>query len=289
MGTSRILRTWKGSERTTAVQSAETGLRTAFAGAYLRAVQRLCAIVLAFCKQGNGSNVQDPPSHSDFTRWYGGSLRTAHVEWSYPPTKIKIIMEPYQQPPGSTLPRHSAGSEISRQAEDLKSEAEKTTQEAKEKAGRAYQDVKQGARQTVKDSVNYAKGVVADQKSTLVSKLDDYKGAMLAASDKLDSDEDGIAAGKIRKAANGLDNLAGYLRETDPSDLFDEASRLARKHPEIVFGGLFVVGLGIARFMKSSAKERCKDDICINRPAQAFGASTSSPLSHPQPPASVRQ
>ena len=100
---------------------------------------------------------------------------------------------------------------------------------------------------------------MADQKSALVDKFDEYKGAILAASDKLESEDDTVAANKIRKVAKGLDNLSGYLRDTDPSDLYDEAGRIARKHPEIVFGGLFIAGLGLARFMKSSAEERRRD------------------------------
>lgn len=169
--------------------------------------------------------------------------------------------------------------EMKRQTEDLKSDAEQAKLDAKEKATRAYEDVKEGTRKAARDSVTYAKDVVSSQKSTLVSKLDEYKDAILAASEKLESEDDGIAAEKIRKAATGIGNVTQYLRETDPSELYDEAGRLARKHPEIIFGGMFLAGLGIARFLKSSSdQKRNVRSTALYRP-EYYSSNTLPPVS----------
>ena len=165
-------------------------------------------------------------------------------------------MEPYQTPPGSSTKGLSDESNSGSTPQNFSDAADQAKKEAKARATRAYDDAKQGARQAVKDTAGYAKNVVSDQKSTLVTKLDEYKSAALAASEKLDSENDEIAAAKVRKVANGLENVSGYLRDTDPSELFDEAGRLARKHPEIAFGTLFIAGLGLARFLKASAEAR---------------------------------
>lgn len=172
-------------------------------------------------------------------------------------------MQPNRQSDGGLATGHPPEKKIGSAKQDLKESAEHATQEAKERATRAYDDVKKGTRQAVRDSANYAKDIAADQKSALVTKLNEYRDAATAASEKLQSEDDNTAADKIRKVATGLDNVAGYLRDTEPSELYSEAERLARKHPEIAFGALFVAGLGIARFMKASADERRKQE-CSN-------------------------
>lgn len=168
-------------------------------------------------------------------------------------------METTSIPPRTNSPDHSAEHALHNQTADLKASAEQTAHEAKEKATQAYEEAKEGARKVAKDSANYATGVVSSQKSALVAKLDEYQSAIQAASEKLESEDDSAAAAKIRKASKGLGNVTDFLRDTEPRELYDEAGRLARKHPELVFGGLFIAGLGIARFLKASASERQND------------------------------
>lgn len=168
-------------------------------------------------------------------------------------------MEPNQTPPGNSATGITPQDKTGSSSQDFGAAADQVKQEAKERASRAYEDAKKGARQAVKDTTNYAKDVASSQKSTLVTKLEEYKTAALAASEKLDSADDSVAAAKVRKVANGLENVSGYLRDTDPSELYEEAGRLARKHPEIAFGALFIAGLGIARFLKASAEEKRND------------------------------
>src|SRR6266850_4166916 len=52
--------------------------------------------------------------------------------------------------------------------------------------------------------------------------------------------------------ATGKD--ASYLRGKEPGDFLYDLESYARRSPEVVFGGLFVVGLAAARFLKASRK-----------------------------------
>jgi hypothetical protein len=63
--------------------------------------------------------------------------------------------------------------------------------------------------------------------------------------------------------------------------LLSDASRMARKRPELVFGGLFLAGLGLARVMKSSARERRRDNYSSNGgppPTTTPAASLAGPV-----------
>jgi hypothetical protein len=46
-----------------------------------------------------------------------------------------------------------------------------------------------------------------------------------------------------------------YVREKQPAELLDDLESLASRKPELVFGGLFVVGFAAARFFKASRRQ----------------------------------
>jgi hypothetical protein len=56
--------------------------------------------------------------------------------------------------------------------------------------------------------------------------------------------------------ADRLDSAGRYLREQDASRMVSDAADLARRKPEWVLGGAFVLGLAVARFLKSSRPGR---------------------------------
>ncbi|TDR93243.1 hypothetical protein [Enterovirga rhinocerotis] len=59
----------------------------------------------------------------------------------------------------------------------------------------------------------------------------------------------------VESAADGLDQLAGGLRERSFGDLYDEAEAYARRSPAVVGAVALAAGFLLARFIKSSADE----------------------------------
>lgn len=55
-----------------------------------------------------------------------------------------------------------------------------------------------------------------------------------------------------KKAAEGLERLSNYLRQTDGRELVREVEKLGRRQPAILLGGAFLLGLAGARLLKSS-------------------------------------
>lgn len=188
---------------------------------------------------------------------------------------MQVINDPTQQS-GTT-----ADSNLKQERDALESKASGARDEAKQKAHQAYDDLRQGTRKIARESGSYIKKVVADQQHLLVEKLEEYRDAAKAASDKLESDDDTMASKNIRKAAGGLDCAADYVRESEPNDLLSDAGRIARKRPELVFGALFLAGLGVARVMKSSARERRSENHTNGAPPPAAG--DSRPFSDSNP------
>jgi hypothetical protein len=56
-------------------------------------------------------------------------------------------------------------------------------------------------------------------------------------------------------AADQLDRLSEALRTTEPSALWPEVQRMARRQPALFIGASFVAGLAVARFLKSSRQD----------------------------------
>jgi hypothetical protein len=54
--------------------------------------------------------------------------------------------------------------------------------------------------------------------------------------------------------AGQIDKLTTYLRDRDVDEIVGEVSAYARRNPTLVVGGSFLLGLALARFLKSGSK-----------------------------------
>lgn len=55
-------------------------------------------------------------------------------------------------------------------------------------------------------------------------------------------------------AADGLEDLAGYVLDSDLPEMLSDARELARRHPVATFGGSIVAGIVIAQLVQSRAE-----------------------------------
>lgn len=163
------------------------------------------------------------------------------------------------QIPADPDPGESAASKLSDEGDKLTSEARSVQDAAKRKSQEAFESIKQSGKNVARDAGDYAKQVTAEQKNSLVSKLNDYRAAADAAQEKLKDEENSVAADTVNRAAGMIGKVTDYLENRDPKDLFDDLSDTTRKHPELVFGGLFILGLGAARFFKASSANHRSD------------------------------
>src|SRR5271165_911285 len=60
----------------------------------------------------------------------------------------------------------------------------------------------------------------------------------------------------VREAARGVEGLSENLSNRNVDELVDAAVRLARAQPALFVGGSVAAGFAVARFLKSSARQR---------------------------------
>lgn len=102
------------------------------------------------------------------------------------------------------------------------------------------------ARGRINDIVDHQKTAGADQLSGIAK-------AVQTAADDL-QDKSPQVARLVGDAASTVDRFAGDLRNRDLRDVLDQVGGFARQQPVAFFAGSVVVGLLLARFLKSETR-----------------------------------
>ena len=93
---------------------------------------------------------------------------------------------------------------------------------------------------------------VDEQKNRAADGLGGIADVFRSASNELRSDNDTLAS-YVDLAGDQMRRLADHIRERGVADMLDDVHAFARRRPALFIGGAFLVGLGVARFLKSSA------------------------------------
>jgi gas vesicle protein len=139
-------------------------------------------------------------------------------------------------------------------AQTAKTKIETLKSAAQEQGGAAVEEIKTVAQSATRQAQEAGRAFIDEQRENLAQKVDQYAEAMRAACERLRSEEGNVLVAPAQKAVDQLERMSGYLREKQPADLLDDLESYARRRPEVVFGGLFVVGLAAARFFKASRR-----------------------------------
>lgn len=90
------------------------------------------------------------------------------------------------------------------------------------------------------------------QKDRAAAGLGGVADAIRHAGDELRARNEGLA-GYIDRASDQLRQLADQIREKGAEDIAADVAEFGRRRPAIFIGGAFIIGLGLARFLKSTA------------------------------------
>jgi hypothetical protein len=92
----------------------------------------------------------------------------------------------------------------------------------------------------------------AAQKERAAESLAGVAEAVREAGDRLRDQAPGVAS-YVDSAVNQIEELSTTLREKDPEEFLYDLEDLARRRPALFIGGAFLLGLAVARFLKSSS------------------------------------
>jgi ElaB/YqjD/DUF883 family membrane-anchored ribosome-binding protein len=152
-----------------------------------------------------------------------------------------------QSPPQPSA--RTAGS--SKIADRIEQTAEQTTKLA-DKLGHTAEEQASAAIQRLRDVGDQARSGLEEQRAQIAKRVRRVGEVLRSGSGLLESD-DPFAANLLNIAVDRIGSVADYVEELSPGALSDDVQTLARRRPAIFYGGAFLVGLGLARFVKSTA------------------------------------
>ena len=94
---------------------------------------------------------------------------------------------------------------------------------------------------------------VDEQKNRAADGLGSVANVIRNAGNELRTENEALAS-YVDAASDQLRRFADQIREKGVADMLDDVHSFARRRPALFIGGAFLVGLGIARFLKSSAE-----------------------------------
>ncbi len=135
-------------------------------------------------------------------------------------------------------------------------------QEVKEAAGEQITQVAANLKENGSEALQTAKDAgsnyIDEQKEKLAGQIVRYTEAVKAACETLQNGDANLLVSPGQRASRQMERAAEYLRNHDAKDFLNDLGDLARRRPEIVFGGLFVAGLASVRFLKASSRENSR-------------------------------
>lgn len=134
--------------------------------------------------------------------------------------------------------------------------AQETAESATSRIADAGEQVQEQAGQTTEQLKQRGQTLLAQQKQRAAEELQQLGAAVRSSADKLHQQHDDTIAAYAESLAQQFDTAAGYLRRADLGDLIEDTQSLARRQPELFFGGMFIAGLAIGRFFKASGRPR---------------------------------
>lgn len=123
-----------------------------------------------------------------------------------------------------------------------------------EQGERARQQLEQAAVKAKEEGHN----IMLNQKQRVASELRAYSEAARRAAGRLEGESDLHLSRYVNGAAERLESLSRQVEERDLGEIWDDLESMARRRPEIYFGGMFVAGLAVARFLKASRRKRMR-------------------------------
>lgn len=93
---------------------------------------------------------------------------------------------------------------------------------------------------------------VDEQKNRAADGLGGIADVFRTASNELRNENETLAS-YVDMASDQMRRFADQIRQKGVGDMLDDVHMFARRRPALFIGGAFLVGLGIARFLKSSS------------------------------------
>ena len=135
-------------------------------------------------------------------------------------------------------------------------------QDVKEQAKSLASDAKEQAKDAANQARDHVQTLVGQQKDQAADRLHSLADALREAGRKLNEGQQAGDLGQYAdRAAQQVEKLSTYLRDSELRDFVRDTETFARRRPEVFLGGTLIAGLMLARFLKASSPEQERGNL----------------------------
>jgi hypothetical protein len=183
-------------------------------------------------------------------------------EWPYTPTQTPTYSTP-SEPFSPIAPTEETevafdlshpGQSVRTALDQAQQRAGETVDQLKAQAGDAAVQLRNQAGTTVERLKAQAGDQVDAQMTQAGVNLATVAEAVNTLSDQLRQGNQALLAGYADRVAGEVDQMATYLRQSDPSKVLHDIEDFARREPGLFLARAFAIGLLGTRFLKSSGR-----------------------------------
>ena len=181
--------------------------------------------------------------------------------WGDPAPRPETQTSAPQQPGRAMDESRRVADEAHRAADQVREKGSELVDRAKTHVDAAAQQTRRKAAEYADQARTQGQAALDGQKHRAADTLHTVGSAVHRAAEKLREERDDNLAGYADALAEEVDRMAGYLEHRPVSELMHDAQAFARRRPEWFLGGLFVAGLALSRFLKSSSRSQGGDGM----------------------------
>ncbi|MBC8143815.1 MAG: hypothetical protein H7Y38_20480 [Armatimonadetes bacterium] len=135
---------------------------------------------------------------------------------------------------------------------DAKVAIKDATDAAKDKAGELVEQAKTQASALTAQATDKVKEQIGDRKTQAAESLTAFTDVIRQTASGFEEKGQAPLANAVTGLASKVDDFAGYLSNKNVDELAGDITAYAKKNPQVFVGGAFLLGIALARFLKSS-------------------------------------
>jgi hypothetical protein len=151
----------------------------------------------------------------------------------------------------------------SRSGTEHSSSIEGRVERGSERVERGIEQLASTAADRVREAREQATSGITQQRDQVAQRIRRLGGVLRAGSESIAAD-DPLAQNLLDLTSDRVERFADYVSDATPSMLADDLQRAARRRPGLFFGGAFLIGLAVGRFVKSSTGARGNTEFDVD-------------------------
>lgn len=152
----------------------------------------------------------------------------------------------------------------------------------------AKAQVGEQAQKTADQARERARGMVDERSTQAGEQISTQAGDIRTVAEQLREQGKEQPAKVADQAADRIERVGGYLKESNGDRIMRDAERIARENPWAIVAGGIAIGFAASRFLKASSRERYRQSAYAEGPhTRELPGATEQPATPPVTPATT--